>query len=144
VQPAPTTHVDRRPQPAGVRTEASGDRTCGMISRSEVSGKPGQAQFRAWSELVQSAIQAESGLASRLWPTFPGFEAAFGCVWPIEPTRTTELDEAELDFDVRDKDPNKRAAKVVERYLRGIELVQQRDETVDVVVCVVPDIVYQN
>lgn len=114
------------------------------MSYALIGTERGVVAFRAWSELVQSAIQAESGLASRLWPTFPGFEAAFGCVWPIEPTRTTELDEAELDFDVRDKDPNKRAAKVVERYLRGIELVQQRDETVDVVVCVVPDIVYQN
>ena len=41
-------------------------------------------------------------------------------------------------------DPNKRAASVVDRYLLGIERLQQRDEQVDVVVCVVPDIVYEN
>src|SRR5690606_8927291 len=62
VQPAPTTHVDRRPQPAGVRTEASGDRTCGMISRSELSGKPGQAHSVGWRALcLPQPLTVEEG-----------------------------------------------------------------------------------
>ncbi len=43
VQPAPAPHLDRWAQPRGVRKESSGHFVCGMISRSNLSGKPGQA-----------------------------------------------------------------------------------------------------
>lgn len=32
----------------------------------------------------------------RLWPTYPGFEAAFGCTFPDKPTATFEIDATAL------------------------------------------------
>jgi hypothetical protein len=75
---------------------------------------------------------------------FPGFDAAFACEWPNEPTRLVTLNEATLINASCDKDPNKRAFSVVEQYLQAIERVHRGDDPVNVVVCVVPDEVYTN
>ncbi len=114
------------------------------ISYGVVGTPQGRQMLLDWSRLIQAPIFTPPGLDPRLWPTFPGFEATFACKWPIEPSLYSEVDEAGLVEDSRNKDPNKRAANVVDRYLVGIERMRQRDERVDVVVCVVPDIVYVN
>ncbi len=104
----------------------------------------GIAAFTAWSNSIRGLIPSASNLDPRLWPAFPGFEAAFSCSWPSTPARVAELDEEALLLDSRDKDPNKRGDKVVEKYLSGIERFEKRDDPIAVVVCVVPDIVYAN
>jgi hypothetical protein len=40
----------------------------------------------------------------QLWPTFPGFEAAFGCKWRSAPVREFEIDGNALDVETRDLD----------------------------------------
>lgn len=80
----------------------------------------------------------------RLWPPYPGFDVAFDCRWPDGPTRTFELDADALDVACRDADPNKRAYNVVEHYLEPISAIANAELVPDIVICAVPDTVYQN
>ncbi len=114
------------------------------ISYGLIGTSRGIQAFAGWGRLIQAPILTDPGLDERLWPFFPGFEAAFACSWPEEPSRVVELNESLLVVDSRDRDPNKRVARIVDKYLSGIELVRKRDEPVDVLVCVVPDVVYDN
>src|SRR3972149_121909 len=114
------------------------------ISYALVGPARGTDAFVRLCELIQSPIETDPDLDRRLWPMFPGFEVAFACSWPVIPSRVVDLEEPALILDSRDKDPNKRAARVVEKYLSGIERIHRRDDPVDVVICVVPDIVYEN
>lgn len=74
-----------------------------------------------------------------LWPTFPGLDVAFGCAWPATPAWSTELDGKALHELFRNRDPHKRAFEVCNHYLAGIERAAGRDEKFEVIVCVVPD-----
>lgn len=104
----------------------------------------GIRRFRDWSQTIPGPVYAPPAFKRSLWPAFPGFAAAFACEWPAVPSLCQAVDEGALLAESRDKDANKRAASVVDRYLHGIERMRQRDERVDVVVCVVPDLVYLN
>lgn len=114
------------------------------IAYGVIGAAPGVESFGHWARTVQGPIPTDDGLDRRLWPAFPGFEAAFACAWPSRPAHTITLDRIQLEVDSKDKDPNKRAARVVEKYLGGIERLARRDDPIDVVVCVVPDIVWDN
>lgn len=114
------------------------------LSYGLIGAPTGIDAFTRWAERVRSAVCPEDNVDRRLWPTFPGVEAAFASTWPTTPTRTITLDEQRLVETSRNKDANKRAFGVVERYLKAIEGMQKRDDPLGVIVCVVPDIVYAN
>lgn len=80
----------------------------------------------------------------RLWPTYPGFEAAFHCTWPATAAASHTIDKDYLSKLSRHKDPNRRAYDVVNIYLSAIKTLTKRDENFNVFVCVVPDEVWQN
>src|SRR5207249_4893665 len=80
----------------------------------------------------------------RLWPTFPGFDAAFGSPWSERPAWTHGVDHDALINAARRKDAHERCFAVVDHYMAGFELSQKRDESVGVVICVVPDEVKRN
>jgi hypothetical protein len=112
----------------------------------------GIAAFMEWSSLLQKPIIADAvrdatgrrPLNEKLWPPYPGFEAAFASTWPEEPVWATVLDAEALAAASRDLDPNKRAYEVVNAYLAGIRTVVKRDEMPKVIVCVVPEEVWLN
>ncbi len=104
----------------------------------------GIADFRALAKRLRSAAAPPERLSAALWPIFPGFEAAFGCALPETPTLERALDEQALLADVNQKDEHRRAVAVVDRYLEAIAAFERHDDPVDVIVCVVPDIVYRN
>lgn len=114
------------------------------ISYGLIGSGSGIEAFGGWAQRIQGAIQPEANESRRLWPTFPGFEAAFASMWSSEPTRTFILDKDKLITASRDKDANKRAFSVVEQYMEGIENLHKRDEQFGVIICMVPDIVYAN
>lgn len=114
------------------------------ISYGLVGTSSGIDMFGRWAEHLRLPAYPPDGGDRRLWPTFPGFEAAFASVWPEQPTWTIAIDEQQLRDAARDKDPNKRASWVVERYLDGIQRLSKRDDPIGVIVCVVPDVVYIN
>jgi hypothetical protein len=113
------------------------------VSLGVVATPNGLAALSTWHGALRGPIEVDSSLDSRLWPLFPGFEAAFHSSWPTAPTRTLEIDEQALSEGVAVKDGNKRVAAVVELYLDGIRRMRKSGDPLDVVVCVVPDAVWQ-
>lgn len=94
---------------------------------------------------IQNCIVSKTASENpRLWPPFPGFQAVFYSFLPDQPTRNVEIDSEQLITASTYLDPNKRAFEVVNQYLEGIKHVTEPDDPLDVIVCIVPDIVYQN
>jgi len=112
----------------------------------------GIAAFMEWSTRLQKPIIADRvrdavgprPLKEKLWPPYPGFEAAFSSTWPEQPVWVKALDPEALAAASRNLDPNKRAYDVVNLYLDAIRIVVKRDETPKVIVCVVPEEVWMN
>jgi hypothetical protein len=77
------------------------------------------------------------------WPHFPGFEAAYSCRFPDCPAFEHTIQEASLCAQVKEIDPHKRAARLVEMYLEGLDIAARRDENVALIFCVVPDAIWK-
>jgi hypothetical protein len=114
------------------------------ISYGAIGTRSGLERFSAWAQSIRAPVNSPGDKQARIWPLFPGFEAAFASAWPDRPTRETEIDETELLNASSDLDANKRAFDVVELYLNAIEAMHKRDDQLGVIVCVVPDVVYAN
>lgn len=104
----------------------------------------GLAALRNWTAAMSRAWTDAPDDNLRLWPPFPGFEAAFSAKWPATPTWKFEIDNRELLSLSRLSDPYQRAFDVVNLYLEGIRVARKRDEAIGVAICVVPDEVYRN
>jgi hypothetical protein len=111
----------------------------GVIGTSE-----GIECFRHWSVALNRAAVHPDPERQRLWPTFPGFEAAFGSRWSEQPAWTYCVDRDALLEAARKKDSHERCFAVVDHYMTGFQLSQKRDESLGVVICVVPDEVRRN
>ncbi len=114
------------------------------ISYGLVGTAAGIDGFTGWAGDLSAAFYPPPDVNRRIWPAFPGFEAAFASVWPKAPTHTITLDERTLNDSAKNMDPSKRASGVVDLYLDAIERLSKRDDPINVVVCVVPDVVYVN
>lgn len=112
------------------------------ISYALVGTETGMESFIQWSHRIQSVIYPEGD--PRLWPLFPGFEAAFACNWPEQPVHKTAIDFSKLTDVVSNLDQYKRTGGVVDLYIENIGKLQKHDEVLSTVVCIVPDVVYQN
>src|SRR6185312_8587620 len=118
----------------------------------------GVEQFLKWSDLVQGGIvhreqeptddarkrRADERKTYLLWPPFPGFEVAFNAIWPRRPAGRWELDRTRLIELTTHRDPNRRAYDVVGEYCACIEKARNRDESFHVLICIIPDEVWQN
>lgn len=91
---------------------------------------------------IQSPIYPDEGLDPRLWPLYPGFEAAFECVCPPEPGRVASVNRNILDVASKSLDANERCSRVVDEYMAGIDRIRERDDRIDVILCIVPDFVH--
>jgi hypothetical protein len=111
------------------------------LSYAVVGTQAGISAFAAWVQCVQGPI-VSAGID--LWPPYPGFSAAFACDLRSQATVEVRLDLTELERAARDSEPQLRASLVVDQYLRAIARIKRGDTPVDVVVCLVPDLVYQN
>ena len=92
---------------------------------------------------IQGPVVKESK-NPRLWPLFPGFQAAFLCNLPEDPTRVFEVNETDVLNASYQNDAYQRAFSVVSLYLKGIESIKTKEERIDVIICVIPDIVARN
>lgn len=110
-----------------------------------VIGSPdGVRAFNQWCRVARGPIYPGEARDPRLWPLFPGFEAAFSSDLPREPAWSSELDLEKLRQDSILKDASKRAAGVVGEYLAAIKKTEKREEPFGVLVCVVPEFVWKN
>ena len=118
-----------------------------------VVGPPdGIASFSQWSQTINRGLVLDQKrdnpsnrpMNTRLWPAFPGFEAAFCTLWPERPVSVQELDRQSILVASRDLDPNKRTFDVVNQYLDAIRTVAKKDERPDIIACIVPEEVWIN
>lgn len=115
------------------------------ISYGVIGTKAGNELASAFFDRIQSCVVAQiTSDNPRLWPVFPGFQAVFHSFLPNMPTRTFEVDGERLISASKNLDPNKRAFEVVNQYLDGIKHLTKPDDPLDVIVCIVPDIIYEN
>jgi hypothetical protein len=104
--------------------------------------KGGIKKFKEFTKCIAEPVISDSN--RNIWPTYPGFDVAFGCEWPLNPSWIYSIDEQSLISAIQNYDPNIRAREVVDLYLKGIEIVSKRDEEFDVLICVVPDEVWKS
>lgn len=111
----------------------------------------GLALFEAFSQRIADPIiskgfgeHGEDRKEQLLWPPFPGFEAAFACQWPARPAWSRALEAEKLRTAARHNDNYQRAYDVVNMYLDAVNAARRRDENFGLIVCVVPDDVYEN
>jgi hypothetical protein len=115
------------------------------ISFGVIGTRVGIGLAESFFSRIQSYIVSKTVSENpRLWPAFPGFQAVFHSSLPDKPTRNFEIDSTQLISASANLDPNKRAFDVVNQYLDGIKHITKPDDPLDVLVCIVPDIVYQN
>ena len=109
-----------------------------------VAGTPaGIEAYRIFSGLLAGPILGDEAHPN-LWPTYPGFEAVFDCRWPKKPSWETPIDSSKLSDAVSQADASKRVYDVVDLYLSAIDPIKKKDEAFDLIVCVVPDVVFKN
>jgi len=110
-----------------------------------VIGTPeGIADFEKWSERIIKPTLTEKSFDINIWPHFPGFEAVFSATWSKTPSWSHTLNRQELLLKSSHKDANKRAYDLVNQYLEGIRIAQKKDEQFDVIICIIPDIIWLN
>jgi hypothetical protein len=110
-----------------------------------VVGPPdGIALVNRWSAAMNQAWTQAPKDRVRLWPPFPGFEAAFSTTWHPEPAWMQNIDRELLLDASRRRDSSERAYAVVNLYLDAFKASEKLDERLAVMICVIPDEVYQN
>ncbi len=102
----------------------------------------GIEKFAAWAEAINKPSTAAPKDNHRIWPPFPGYEAAFAARWPTNPVRSVLLQEDDLLNAARRRDQHERAFEVVNLYLDGLRIAKKLDERIGAAVCVVPDEVW--
>jgi len=100
-------------------------------------------RFSHWSKAMNLPAMEKDVKKHRLWPPYPGFEAAFGSKWNEKPVLTVEIDKKKLLEAARKKDPHERCFAVVEMFMEGFKRLPKLDYTVSIIFCVIPDEVQQ-
>ena len=109
-----------------------------------VVGTPrGLDLFSEWSSAMALSWTDAPNNRHRLWPPYPGFQAAFASEWQSNPVWKHTLDDSKLSDVARRHDPYERVHSTVSQYLLAFEDLQKIDEHIGVMVCVVPDEIYQ-
>lgn len=115
------------------------------ISYGIIGTEKGIELSKKFFEQIQGPISSKTGSENpRLWPIFPGFQVIFNCHLPSKPTKTFPIDEDSLIESSKNYDPYKRAYLVTQHYLYGLIHLTELDYPLDVVFCIVPEIIYKH
>lgn len=105
-----------------------------------------QAGLELWSDWVL-ALNGSAACVDvsrqRPWPPYPGFDVAFGTHWP-RPVKSYVVDSDRLMDAARRSDRYDRAYTVANLYLECVEQINKLDAKPGLVICIVPDEVYEN
>jgi hypothetical protein len=103
----------------------------------------GIEMWTAWSAALNAPAACVDPTRHRAWPPYPGFDVAFGVRWP-NPLRGYLLDSQALSLASRKADRFDRAFAVASLYMEMLDRLSKLDARPSLVVCVVPDEVYEN
>ena len=116
----------------------------GKLSYILMGTNKGIATFKKWADAMnRPAVFAPNG-NQRLWPPFPGFEAAFCSQWSSKPVRSYQIDQNKLIDISRRRDEYERAYEVTNCYLEHFEKAAKLDENIGTAICIVPDEIWKN
>lgn len=109
-----------------------------------VIGTPkGLELWSGWAAAMNRPAYCEEPARQRPWPPYPGFDVAFGAPWAT-PEKTYVLDAKKLEHDAFLADKHERTYAVANQFVDQVENICRLDEKPALVICVVPDEVYQN
>ena len=114
------------------------------ISYGVIGTSLGLKLFQDFSSTLSGPIYPADNMNPKLWPPFPGFEAIFHAYWPDKSSWHYEIDRTSLLNSSKHKDPHKRTYDVVKLYLDGFSILKKVDESIDFIICVIPDEVWKN
>ena len=116
----------------------------GKINHAVIGSEVGVGMFKRWSKHWVKPIMPEKDMNPKIWPFFPGIEAVFDIQWDTNPIHEKMLDINILTTAVEEKDLNSRVKKVVDLYVEQLKQLNDSDERIDLVICMVPNFVFQN
>jgi hypothetical protein len=96
-----------------------------------------------WCSALNGSAACADPARHRAWPPFPGFDVAFGAKWP-SPIRSYAIDGARLSDGARKADRFDRDYAVSNLYMEPLDSLSKLDGRPALVICVVPDEVYEN
>jgi hypothetical protein len=99
--------------------------------------------WNEWVATLNAPAACIDPTRHRAWPPFPGFDVAFGAKWP-KPLRSYAIDVRQLSEASRKSDRFDRAFAVANLYMEQLGPLAKLDSRPSLVVCVVPDEVYEN
>ena len=103
----------------------------------------GVALWKEWCASLNAPAACVDPARHRAWPPFPGFDVAFGAKWP-QPLRSYVIEARKLSEASRKADRFDRAFTVTNLYMEPLEPLSMLDARPALVVCVVPDEVYEH
>ena len=113
------------------------------LSYGVVGTSEGLDLFSAWSNAMIGSCTGAPGDRHRLWPPYPGFQAAYSSKWHAEPIWHRVLDGQVLSDLARRHDPYERVYAVVDQYLSAFRDLEKLDQRINVMVCIVPDLIHK-
>lgn len=118
------------------------------LSCAVIGTKEGIEMFSSFYSRITNAVISQKSIESSkgyyLWTPFPGFEVITGARLPQTPAFKREVSFEDLESCSRINDAYTRVSNVVKIFVDEIEKLSKRDEKIDVVICVVPEIVFMN
>lgn len=114
------------------------------VSWSIVGPQKGIEAFIDFIRLLESPIPTSEGLNPKIWPAYPGFEAAFHKKLSNSPLHKMILSDEKLTELATLNDQSARVGSVVDLYLNQINEIDRRDERPSIIICLTPDIVDLN
>ena len=115
----------------------------GVASHVSIGTKKGLNLWLKWCSRMNQPASCKDVSRQRAWPPFPGYDVAFNTPWP-NPLKEYQIDPEKLDLESRKSDRYERASGVVSCYLETFKKLKKLDATPSLVVCIVPDHVYEN
>lgn len=103
----------------------------------------GLSLWENWVSAMNSPAACCDSPRQRAWPTYPGFDVAFGSSWP-SPFRTYALDKSVLSESALKANKHERTYAVANHYLERFDQIERLDQKPALAVCIVPDEVYDN
>ncbi len=111
----------------------------------------GIAMFKEFAGAITNPVVSQEygdpeskSKSNLLWPPFPGFEAAFASAWRNDPAWSRDVDRESLLIANQRNEAHQRVYDVVNFYLDALRIADARDEAYSVIICIVPDEVWQN
>lgn len=108
-----------------------------------IGTEQGVQAWREWCSALNAPAACTDPNRHRAWPPYPGFDVAFGAVWP-SPSRSYVVDENALSEASRKSDKHDRAMAVADLYLEKVQSLAKLDSKPALAICIVPDEVYDN